>query len=496
MRLSTRLTEIFFSADKSRRCESGFGLPSMLAALAIIVLLHQGLGPALRQYRATPQVNETASHMDKVALAAAQYVKDNYATLTSSLPLNGAATSIPLSTLISTGYLSPQLTQRNPYGQSYSVRVRYVRQGSGANVRNVLEPMVVTEGGRAIDDGELLRIAGRIPSGGSIRSSSPSVAIGNAGGWEAPLAGFGGSPGAGHLAVGLFYSEAGTVDDYLHRGAVAGRPEVNRMATAIDMNNNAVNNASVVQTGETRLTRVVSQGTACSPAGTVARDSAGNPMSCQGGVWTQSAAMFWVAGQGQRMQFTGANGQAMWLQNINGKFRWVNNGFSSEVASIDQTGTFRASGSIVANGNISTSSSVSASGHITASGNMSAGGTITATGNMTGNRLTAREHLQLNGVVTEGAACSPNGLVARTSVGLLVSCQSGRWSKPGGSSRLVDMASCPARSAPYKSCPASPSGTVCEVREQLYGYNLVCIGATWVAVDTITRCPPSDYCRW
>ena len=496
MRLSTLLAGLPFPASKTRRFQSGFGLPSMLAALAIVVLLHQGLGPALKQYRATPQINETASHMDKVAAAASRYVKDNHASLTSSLTLNGAATSIPLTTLVSTGYLSPQLTQSNPYGQTYSVRVRYVRQGSGSNVRNVLEPMIVTEGGRAIDDGELLRIAGKIQSGGSIRSSSPGVAIGNAGGWEAPLSGFGGSPGAGHLAVGLFYSDAGTVDDYLHRSSVPGRPEANRMSTALDMGSNAVNNASVVQTGEARLTRVVSQGATCSPAGAIARDSAGNPMSCQSGVWTQTAAMLWVAGQGQRMQFTGANGQAMWMQNLNGKFRWVNNGWSSEIASVDQAGNFRASGSVTAGGNVAASGSISASGTISASSNMSAGGAITATGNMTGNRLTAREYVQINGVVTEGATCSPNGLVARTSVGLLVSCQSGRWAKPGGSSRLVDMASCPARPATVGSCPASPSGATCAWRDHLQGANLICVGATWVAVDTFARCPPADYCSW
>jgi hypothetical protein len=35
--------------------------------------------------------------------------------------------------------------------------------------------------------------------------------------------------------------------------------------------------------------------------------------------------------------------------------------------------------------------------------------------------------LQVNGVVTEGSACTPNGLVGRDGTGLILSCQSGIW---------------------------------------------------------------------
>lgn len=37
---------------------------------------------------------------------------------------------------------------------------------------------------------------------------------------------------------------------------------------------------------------------------------------------------------------------------------------------------------------------------------------------------------QINTVVTEGDACSPNGKVARDATGLLLSCQSGVWKSP------------------------------------------------------------------
>ena len=40
----------------------------------------------------------------------------------------------------------------------------------------------------------------------------------------------------------------------------------------------------------------------------------------------------------------------------------------------------------------------------------------------------------MNDVVTEGSACGANGLVAKDSTGLLLSCQSGLWSKQGSNS--------------------------------------------------------------
>ncbi len=400
----TTLSNLFpvarLTAGDTRK-EAGFGLGSMLAAVAIVLLVYQGFASTLAYFRATPVVNEAAAHMEKVSLAAAQYVQDRYANLTSSLPLNGAATTITLATIKDSGYLSPSLADRNPYGQSYSLRVRYATQGSGANMRNVLEPLLVTEGGRPIADNVLLRIAGKLSAGGSIRSNTPAVAIGNSGGWEAQLANFGGTPGAGHLAVGMFFSDAGMIADYLYRNSVPGRPEVNQMRTDIDMAANAINNASRVQTGEAHLTRVVAEATACAPAGALARDSAGNPMSCQDGVWTQIASLNWMPGEGQRMRMTAANGQTIWVQNTNGRFRWVNSNWTAELASVDQAGNMTAA-----------------------------------------RRLTAGEYLQLGGVATEGTACSPNGLVGASSTGLILSCQSGVWKGISSSGRITDMEPC------------------------------------------------------
>ena len=53
-------------------------------------------------------------------------------------------------------------------------------------------------------------------------------------------------------------------------------------------------------------------------------------------------------------------------------------------------------------------------------------------------RTTVGEYLQLEGVATEGASCSQNGLVGRTAAGLTLSCQSGVWLRSGGLDLLYE----------------------------------------------------------
>ncbi|MBP5993500.1 MAG: shufflon system plasmid conjugative transfer pilus tip adhesin PilV [Candidatus Moranbacteria bacterium] len=48
----------------------------------------------------------------------------------------------------------------------------------------------------------------------------------------------------------------------------------------------------------------------------------------------------------------------------------------------------------------------------------------------------AANMLQINGVATEGAACSSTGLVARDTGGVILSCQSGAWRKGMGGGGL------------------------------------------------------------
>ena len=73
-------------------------------------------------------------------------------------------------------------------------------------------------------------------------------------------------------------------------------------------------------------------------------------------------------------------------------------------------------------GGISTSGDLKVAQAISAGGNITSSGTITSSG-----RLTTGEFLQLNTAVTQGASCSPNGLVGRDSNGTILNCSSGTW---------------------------------------------------------------------
>jgi len=98
---------------------------------------------------------------------------------------------------------------------------------------------------------------------------------------------------------------------------------------------------------------------------------------------------------------------------------------------ITNNGTIYASNTINSAGTINASGNISGNGiygnYIHSNGNLDAAGQITS-----GGRLNANEYIQLNGQVSPGASCSPNGLMGRTPDGTLMSCINGIWSSPTG----------------------------------------------------------------
>lgn len=83
-------------------------------------------------------------------------------------------------------------------------------------------------------------------------------------------------------------------------------------------------------------------------------------------------------------------------------------------------------GNTTVNGLFRVNNAITSTGNITSSGQVQ-GASLVATG-----RTTVGEFLQLNKVATLNAACSPNGLIGRTSTGSLLSCVNGKWSGVGG----------------------------------------------------------------
>lgn len=225
----------------SARKQAGF---TVLEGTLVLLLFAIGLGAWLWQqtdYLGTLTSRQAAYHQKQVGNAAAAYIKNNYASLLSSTA--GGPVTISLDTIRNAGNLPAALPQLNPYGQAYTIAVRRISQGG----QDTLEALLVT-GGADVPEQDLRRTAALLEGGGYILARQPTVAQGSMGSWQVPVAGFGLSLPGGNLATALFFNSAGQVTDYLYRNAVAGRPEVNRMNTSIDVNGNDLNNARTVRT--------------------------------------------------------------------------------------------------------------------------------------------------------------------------------------------------------------------------------------------------------
>ncbi len=168
---------------------------------------------------------------------------------------------------------------------------------------------------------------------------------------------------------------------------VNGRPDLNKMHTAIDMGSNNLNNVGAVnaQTGNF-------SGNVNGVNGTFSGQVKGNSGNFDVNV---------TAGGDIRSN----NG---WLITRNSK-GWLNETHGG--------GFYMSDGSWVR--------SVNNKGIYT--GGQVKGGTVRADG-----RLYTGEYLQLERTAVAGASCSPNGLVGRDNTGAILSCQSGTWGTIGG----------------------------------------------------------------
>lgn len=274
---------------------------------------------------------------------------------------------ISVAMLKSTNYLPAGISDKNAFGQDYNIQVI-------EPLPNQLQAMVVTTGGQAISELDGRRIAQYMGAkGGFISTVDATVATGSFGGWQMALSPFAISPGAGHVATALFLEDGALVNDYLYRNAVPGHPELNRMNTAINMNGNNVNNAGTVDA------TAVTTGT----------------MTASGDI---SAANANIAGETTTGGWFRSTSDSGWYnQKWNGG--WYMND-PNWVRSYGDKGVYT-------------------------------GGEMRAEKLTSEGRTEVGEYLQLNAIATEGAGCSPNGLLGRNAVGLTLSCQSGVWASNG-----------------------------------------------------------------
>ncbi|WP_159188589.1 shufflon system plasmid conjugative transfer pilus tip adhesin PilV [Klebsiella pneumoniae] len=107
-----------------------------------------------------------------------------------------------------------------------------------------------------------------------------------------------------------------------------------------------------------------------------------------------------------------------------------------------------------ASGNLN-SNYIHSNGNIDADGSMNIGWDVNVN-----KRITTNEYIQINGTATAGGGCSPNGLQGRDSMGLLLSCVSGKWAKTSGAEGFFtkNQGSCLIKHPDTNACTC-PSGT-------------------------------------
>ncbi|HFV8932994.1 TPA: shufflon system plasmid conjugative transfer pilus tip adhesin PilV, partial [Escherichia coli] len=316
--------------------DKGFILLEILAGLIVIGIATPMIYSEIEDWLNEQLYQSAALHADEYNNAIKNYVADKTSSLSSK--------TITVNELIQQGYLNNGFS-RSPFGHSYITGIRK------NNLSGRLEALTCTTGGQDIKEDGLRRIAGQINGLGGFMLQNNSV-TGAFGGWTDLGSNYQITCNKGHIAMRMAGKDL-EESDRLYRYSVQGRPDLNRMHTGIDMNNNsitnineasgknarfsgdvtsnrwlhpngggftmtdsqwirAVNNKGITTEGELKggkvsggtvrsegrlstgeylqLDKTATAGTSCSPDGLVGRDSTGAILSCQSGVWRTSGS--------------------------------------------------------------------------------------------------------------------------------------------------------------------------------------------------------------
>jgi len=310
--------------------------------------------------------------------ASSSYIEQN------SIAIQAVATPtvpavITVAMLQAVNLLPAAFNATNVYGQTWSLQILEPSAGN-------LQALAMTTGGTALKDKQATKIANLVGSQGGfiplndsgIYAGSPATAYGSYAGWTLPTANYVGVAG-GELASLLTFNNGQLIDNRLYRNAVPGQPQLNTMTTPLIMSS------------------VVASGSACATTGAIAQDGNGAVLSCQAGTYQPQGSAYWKDPVNTFATLPACNAAAAWQTRI---VKTPTTGTGPRAYSCDGA-TWKALA-------------------LDDSGNL----TIPATASV--------GKVQVNDVVTENTACSPNGLVARDAVGLLLSCQSSVWKKATG----------------------------------------------------------------
>ncbi|MDQ1090594.1 type II secretory pathway pseudopilin PulG [Xanthomonas sacchari] len=448
--------------------QRGFALLELVIALGILAALTIAIVGVMRSQAQSKQVAIAATQLVDFTKATERYVQNEYSSILSTAGPTTPAV-ITVAQLQSAGLLPSGYPGANVFGQVPTGRARKASATS-------LETLVVYTGGSPLSQGDLDELAGLAAqqgiAGGYVGSSDTTRAIGALGAWSLPLSNFAIAPGAGHIAANLSYTSDATNDTALHRQAIPGRPELNRMSTAIDMAGNSLNNGGLVQGSEVL----------------------GGNLSLGGTRWGNTPYPYETISlpTGENFRFSvGGNEQA--VLSGSGELSVTNRIRTNTVSAVDvraDSGLY--AGSLVnaptyqgneyyANGWFRTtgqtgwySEAYGGGWHMTdttwiraynnkniyTGGEMQAGVVHANSSLQVDGRATVNEYIQLQGGASKGGGCSPNGLIGREDSGALLSCVSGVWRGSSGLNGYTVVAGPGQSQGQNWAYAVCPSGTV------------------------------------
>lgn len=370
--------------------QRGIAMIEILGALAIGAILVTGLASVMDTSLEDVKGQQAAYYQSQVAAAAQKYIAANSAALQAGLPTDTSLVAVGLPQLKVGKFISASTSPANVYGQTPCV---LIRQPDPVSKPGQFDALVATSGGVPIPDRALAMVAANAGAGGGYINS---LDTGNAKGasWSSSTAPFrtaacagasaltGNAGDAGHLASNLFFDGPGQLAaDFLYRGKVPGRPELNRMATPIAMGGNAL----------------VTLGASCSEPGIAIDVATRGLATCDpSGVW-RSLTQWKDPVPGFASLPPGGNltGDVRMVTALSRAFTW--DGASWVALAVDQngdmsvpgrltasklysTGNMQADGTIHANGDITTAGTVHADIDVTADRDVTAGRTVVTPG--------------------------------------------------------------------------------------------------------------------
>ncbi|WP_258230074.1 shufflon system plasmid conjugative transfer pilus tip adhesin PilV [Salmonella enterica] len=228
---------------KKQKHDGGFVAMSVGAGLLIVLVMASMAARYMGDYLKSREWQVVAMQTNRFTQAASSYVGRYYPTVLAS-----ATTTKPVvvtsQMLKNTGLLPASFSETNSYGQQYQAMIVRNQQN-----QELLQGMVVSRGGHAMPFTALNQISKDITAGFGGYVEDGQTAVGAMRSWRIALSSYGTSTGRGHLAVMLStddLSGAREDGDRLYRFQVNGRPDLNKMHTAIDMGGNNLNSVGTV----------------------------------------------------------------------------------------------------------------------------------------------------------------------------------------------------------------------------------------------------------